>query len=182
MPLPATATARAHVVLRLFVAPFGAALLAAWWLIGDLSHEDGWLTFWQIVLPHRYATAVGVTGLLIVVVAVTDWVRSWRHCYHGNPTILFVLACAAVLCRHRTLRRCRHRCGVGGARRPICGGAVAGAPRVAGRSDHAGPARHEADSYHHRPADDEPWRSTTSCAGTPTAEDPRLRPGDLVDG
>jgi hypothetical protein len=84
----------AIVVARFFVLPLAASLLLAWWLLGDVSEQQGDDAILTLPFAEAHATTMGLVGIALAAVAVTDWVLRWRNECGRPPARLLVLATA----------------------------------------------------------------------------------------
>ncbi len=70
----------------LFVAPLLAALLVAWWLIGDVSERGGYMQLLPLPASATVAAVAGVLGILVAVVPVRE-LRTIRRTQPVGPEI-----------------------------------------------------------------------------------------------
>lgn len=80
----------------LFVAPLLAALLIAWWLIGDVSERGGYLQILPLPSSASVAAVAGGIGLLVAVVFVRE-LRTIRRTQGIRPEVTRLVASGAAL-------------------------------------------------------------------------------------
>lgn len=91
-------------LLRLVASPVLAALLLTWWLVGDLSEAGGEDRLFSLGAMESSARLLGVGGVLLGSLVVTDLVRNRRLVQLRTWLLPVGIACAAGLLAGAGLR------------------------------------------------------------------------------